>query len=112
MDGYTVKHNSYGEITEIRFKPGFQVDGRYNALLGRAMMKHGNFRLDGWDWDEQTGEVYKGKAYREDTLSIPYENVRDEVCRIDDMINGYLRQFIQWREFESINKKMEENNGK
>jgi hypothetical protein len=105
MLNYSVSHNHYGGIWEVRFKPSFQVDNQCFGKLGPQMMKHGNFQLEGWSWDEKTETIYKSCS-QESNLNI---EPKEEVEKIDDMITELLKQFTQWLSFKSIAKKIDES---
>jgi len=101
MNNYTVKYNTYGGITEVRFKPSFTVDNYYNASSGKQMLNKGNFRLDGWQWDSDTGELYQRSVWTDKPLTF---EPRVKVSELDDRVNELLRQYLQWLEFERIGK--------
>jgi len=102
MPTYTVKHNAFGGIYEVRFKPSFLVGSQSYGQLGPQMMNHGNFFLEGWSWDSETGELSR---YERDGITF---DPKKEVERIDAMMSELLKQFTLWRSFEKINQEIKE----
>jgi len=101
MPDFNCKYNTWGGLLEIRFKPSFEYDGRYNAVLGQRMLAYGNFNLDGWQWDAKNGELYK--EARHDAV-LPNDPVypKTETQRIDGMVSDLLKDYDRWLTFQRI----------